>query len=144
MERVKIRNATMNDAARLAELNGVLGYPVDEETMAGRLEGLLKSETDTILVADDDGTVVGWIHGGIQEILAVGRMGEICGLVVADGERGRGVGRKLTNAIEEWVRSRGLEAVTVRSNVVRPESHAFYERVGYLRFKTQHAYRKAL
>lgn len=134
----------MNDTARLAELNGVLGYPVDEQVMARRLEGLLKSETDTILVADDDGRVVGWIHGGIQETLAIGRMGEICGLVVADGQRGRGVGRKLTGAVEGWARSHGLESVTVRSNIVRPESHAFYERIGYVRFKTQHAYRKQL
>jgi N-acetylglutamate synthase-like GNAT family acetyltransferase len=141
---VEIRKATRNDAARLAELNGVLGYPVTAEVMAERLEGLLKSETDTILVADDDGTVAGWIHGRIQEILAAGRMGEICGLVVADDQRGRGVGRQLAEAVEKWVHSRGLESVTVRSNVVRPESHAFYERIGYVRFKTQHAYRKKL
>ena len=34
--------------------------------------------------------------------------------------------------------------MTVRSNVVRHESHPFYERVGYERTKTQHAYRKRL
>jgi hypothetical protein len=28
--------------------------------------------------------------------------------------------------------------------VVRAESHPFYERLGYLRTKTQHAYRKTL
>jgi predicted N-acetyltransferase YhbS len=34
--------------------------------------------------------------------------------------------------------------MTVRSNVVRSGSHPFYERLGYARSKTQHAYRKAL
>jgi hypothetical protein len=34
--------------------------------------------------------------------------------------------------------------VSLRSNIVRPESHAFYEKIGYARFKTQHAYRKRL
>jgi hypothetical protein len=34
--------------------------------------------------------------------------------------------------------------MTVRSNVVRAESHPFYERLGYVRSKTQHAYRKHL
>jgi hypothetical protein len=32
----------------------------------------------------------------------------------------------------------------VRSNVVRAESHQFYERLGYARVKTQHAYRKRI
>ena len=40
--------------------------------------------------------------------------------------------------------ARGLPEVSVRSNVVREESHPFYERLGYTRAKTQHVYRKAL
>ena len=39
---------------------------------------------------------------------------------------------------------RGLENVSVRSNVVRLESHPFYERAGYVRVKTQHAYWKRI
>jgi hypothetical protein len=34
--------------------------------------------------------------------------------------------------------------MAVRSNVTRTESHPFYERLGYARVKTQHAYRKRL
>jgi hypothetical protein len=34
--------------------------------------------------------------------------------------------------------------ISVGSNVVRPESHPFYEHLGYQRAKTQHAYRKRL
>ena len=40
--------------------------------------------------------------------------------------------------------ARGLGEVSVRSNVIRAESHPFYERLGYVRFKTQHAYRKRI
>jgi hypothetical protein len=36
----------------------------------------------------------------------------------------------------------GLAVVTVRSNVVRVESHPFYERLGHVRGKTQHVYTK--
>jgi GNAT superfamily N-acetyltransferase len=63
---------------------------------------------------------------------------------VAEGRRVSGVGRRLVGAAEEWASGRGLSQVTLRSNVIRPESHAFYERVGYTRFKTQHTYRKTL
>jgi GNAT superfamily N-acetyltransferase len=141
---VAIRRATMSDAARVAELNGTLGYSVSTGPMAERLARILALETRVVFVAEISGAVAGWIDGGDQEILAVGKMGEILGLVVADDARAHGVGRQLVEAVEEWARQRGLNELTVRSNVVRPESHVFYERIGFTRFKTQHAYRKSL
>ena len=58
--------------------------------------------------------------------------------------RGLGVGRLLVTAVEQWAWERGLDQMAVRSNVARSESHPFYERLGYVRAKTQHAYRKRL
>jgi len=60
------------------------------------------------------------------------------------GYRGRGAGRQLVEAVERWAAARGLDEISVRSNVVRPDAHPFYERLGYIRAKTQHAYRKAV
>ncbi len=88
--------------------------------------------------------VVGWIHGTEQELLDSGRRCEITGLVVDAGMRGQGVGRRLVRAVEDWAIARGLAQLAVRSNVARSESHPFYERLGFLRVKTQHAYRKQL
>jgi hypothetical protein len=34
--------------------------------------------------------------------------------------------------------------IVVRSNVLRPESHGFYESLGYIRTKSQHVYSKCL
>ena len=141
---VTVRKATTSDAARVAELNETLGYPFSIEIMTERLDRVLAREAHVVFVAEMEGAVVGWIEGGEREILAVGRMGEILGLVVAVGARKHGVGRGLVEAVAEWARARGLSGLTVRSNVVRPESHAFYERLGFERFKTQHAYRKEL
>ena len=47
-------------------------------------------------------------------------------------------------AVEEWAAERGLGQLSVRSNIVRAESHPFYERLGFVKLKTQHAYRKQL
>ena len=88
------------------------------------------------------GGVVGWIHSAEQDILEVGRSCEIVGLVVAADQRRHGIGRHLVDRVEQWAFERGLKHVSVRSNVARTESHLFYERVGYARVKTQHAYRK--
>ena len=142
MSEVTIRTAVIDDAAHVADLSGILGYPVHAETMRQRLERVLASNAHTVFVAELDNRIVGWTETAEGEILVADRWCEIKGLVVADGQRGRGVGRKLVEAVEQWARSRGLDQVSVRSNVIRSESHPFYERIGYERFKTQHAYRK--
>ncbi|MEY2577720.1 MAG: hypothetical protein QOI49_544 [Verrucomicrobiota bacterium] len=144
MNEVVVRKANSTDATRVAELSGILGYPVEHETMQRRLEKLGGCEEHVVFVAEVDGEIVGWIHGEERELLVADRIGEICGLVVAEGQRASGVGRRLVEAVEQWARGRGLEQVSVRSNVARPESHPFYEKVGYTRVKTQHAYRKKL
>ena len=139
-----VRKAKRDDAARVAELSGTLGYPVSSEAMAQRLGRVLQLETHTVFVAEIAGSIVGWAHGAEHELLELGFRCEILGLVVAEGQRRLGIGRRLVEAIEQWARGRGLEQIFVRSNVIRPESHPFYERIGYERYKTQHAYRKAL
>jgi GNAT superfamily N-acetyltransferase len=90
------------------------------------------------------GTVAAWIHGGELDLLESGRRGEILGLVVDPDHRNQGIGRMLVEAVESWVVNRGLDMISVRSNVLRAEAHPFYERLGYRRAKTQHVYRKEL
>jgi GNAT superfamily N-acetyltransferase len=144
MDGLIIREAQLADATRMAVLSGTLGYPASAQTMEQRLTRVLKLETHSVFVAERNGEVVGWTHGAEREMLELGCRGEICGLVVAENQRGRGVGRRLIEAVENWARDRSLQDIFVRSNVVRAESHPFYERIGYTRYKTQHAYRKQL
>src|ERR1700719_4923682 len=139
MENLVVRGARIADAARVAELSAMLGYPVTPEIMEQRLERVLRLETHTVFVVETPShEVVGWTHATEQEILEAGCRCEILGLVVAGGQRGRGIGRRLIEAVEHWALARGLNEISVRSNVVRVESHPFYERMGYARYKTQH------
>jgi GNAT superfamily N-acetyltransferase len=106
---------------------------------------LLARAEGVVLVAEAaPGQVIGWVHGAEQELLESGRRCEILGLVVDEAHRAQGVGRRLVQAVETWAAARALDRMAVRSNVVRAESHAFYERLGYVRAKTQHAYSKRL
>jgi GNAT superfamily N-acetyltransferase len=141
---IVVRRAAAADVARLAELSEILGYPVPSSSLAPRLERLLARVEDAVLVAEAESGIVGWVHGAEQELLESGRRCEILGLVVDPAYRSHGVGRRLVTAVEQWAANRGLEQMTVRSNVARAESHPFYQRLGYIRTKTQHAYRKAL
>jgi GNAT superfamily N-acetyltransferase len=139
-----VRPATVDDAPHLAQLSGQLGYPVAVDTIAARLARLLDRTGDVVLVAEANGEVVGWVHGSEQALLESATRCELLGLVVDARHRTRGIGRRLVAAVESWAEGRGLQLVSVRSNVSRTESHPFYERLGYSRVKTQHAYRKRL
>lgn len=139
-----IRRATPADAERLAELSGTLGYPQPAERLSGTLRAILGRDGDIVLVADLGGIPVGWLHGAEQLLLETGTCCEILGLVVDANHRGVGAGRHLVAAIEAWAAGRGIQSLSVRSNVIRVEAHPFYQRMGFDRVKTQHAYRKAI
>jgi GNAT superfamily N-acetyltransferase len=140
-----IRAANIGDAAEIARLSAQLGYPADAAVFSDRLERLLPLATHAVLVAEGDGgRLAGFI--GLEQRLMIesGDKAEVVGLVVdADARRG-GSGRALIAAAEGWARARGLRELFLRSNVVRPEAHAFYPALGFERSKTQHVYRKSL
>jgi GNAT superfamily N-acetyltransferase len=145
MSVITVRNAIVSDAPRVAELCEVLGYPVSPDVMSERLARVLDLPEDNVFVAVlPSGRIVGWLHASERQLLEMGRYAEILGLVVDAAHRSLGVGRELVARAEQWTISRGLDALHVRSNVVRIESHPFYERIGFARVKTQHAYRKPL
>jgi GNAT superfamily N-acetyltransferase len=140
-----IRTANLTDADQLAALSDTLGYPVEPEVIRRRLERLLPKPDHAVFVAEaSPHLAAGWIHAAEHDILEVGCFCEILGLVVAADRRGEGVGRRLVEQVERWAAERGLKQISVRSNVTRLESHPFYERSGYVRVKTQHAYRKSI
>jgi ribosomal protein S18 acetylase RimI-like enzyme len=141
---VTIRRAGGKDVEALTQLCGELGYPADRAAMAGRFEALAGSPNDVLLVAEKDGTVIGYIQAHKAWVLASGFRVEIAGLVVAADARRTGAGRALVAAAEDWAREVGAVSVVVRSNVKRVESHLFYPALGYTKKKTQEAYAKAL
>ena len=140
---VRVRPATVDDAARIAELSGVLGYPSDAAALGARLARLLARDGELLLVAEDEaGRIVGWTYAAERETIESPARCELLGLVVDASARRRGIARRLVGAVERWAADRGLDRVVVRSNVVRPESHPFYQGIGYARVKTQHTYEK--
>ncbi len=81
---------------------------------------------------------------GRRESLETRARAEILGLVVDLACRRSGAGRALMSAAERWASARGFDEVILRSNILRPDSHPFYQSIGYTRTKTQHVYLKAL
>ena len=139
-----IRPALVADAVSIARLATELGYPTSREQATSRLEVLASRDSHFIAVAELSSRVVGWVAAERRVLLESGERAEIVGLVVEPESRRSGVGAALVRAAETWAIAQGLSAIGVRSNVVRTAAHPFYEKLGYVRTKTQHAYSKDL
>jgi GNAT superfamily N-acetyltransferase len=141
---IKIRRATRDDAAAIAGLAAQLGYPTGVEEAQTRICAIARSSADFLVVAIDSEKVVGWLQAQSRHLIEIGQRVEIVGLVVDSSARRSGTGRLLVAAAEDWARSiGGTEAIVVRSNVKRVESHAFYPAIGYRLVKTQNVYKKS-
>jgi len=137
-----IREATASDAAALAALSTQLGYPAQPGEAAERLTAL--GPEGTVLVAEEGGAVLGWIHVCGIRFFQSPPFAEVGGLVVNEAARGKGVGKLLLEAGARWAAERGYRKLRVRSNVVREDAHRFYEREGFRRVKTQAVFDRGL
>lgn len=136
----RVRVATPADAAALAVLSGQLGYPSSEAQVRERLH-LLHDPERSLLVAEVQGAVAGFIDVHVQRTVEEDPYGEVGGLAVADGLRGSGLGRALLEAAAAWARERGLARLWIRANLARgTAAHGFYERVGCRTVKDQRVY----
>ena len=141
---MQLRFMRREDAPDVARLCGELGYPSTTAEVLARFEQLEASPRDSVVVAADDDAVVGWVHVHEHHTLESDPVAEIGGLVVDSRYRSQGVGGRLMLRAEEWAIERRCSRIRLRSNVARAEAHAFYERLGYRRLKTQFAFAKTL
>jgi GNAT superfamily N-acetyltransferase len=82
----------------------------------------------TVLAVDDDGTPIGHAalrdHDGEWEVKRV---------VVAAGQRGRGVGRAVMTEVERVAREAGATRVILQTGDRQPEAEALYLALGWTR-----------
>ena len=143
--RIVIREARAADVAALTRLCGELGYASEQEQVSRRFARVAGDREHRIFVAEDSAEgVVGWVQVHYTRWLASDARGEVVGLVVAAETRGRGIGRQLMRAAESWTRDQGGSVLALRSNILRKDTHAFYQRLGYTVTKTSLYFKKAL
>lgn len=142
---VSIRPMVAEDAPDVALLTSQLGYPSTEEQVRRRFEALQKLGLGDVFVAVlEPGGVVGWVYVALQVTIEGDPGAEVWGLVVDEALRGRGIGSALMARAEEWARGRGFRDVSLRTNIIRKETHHFYQSLGYEITKTQYKMRKRL
>jgi ribosomal protein S18 acetylase RimI-like enzyme len=95
---------------------------------------LLESGRGHLLLAEEDGRVIGYamvsVIGGQATLTTGDRMAELETLSVAEGERGRGVGRALMDAAYAVMRELGISELMLYVMDGNEGAARFYERLG--------------
>lgn len=96
--------------------------------------GLLDNRAYLVLIAEEDGEVVGYLAGSTSEAceLRTVRSAELESMCVTQASRGRGAGEALARSFLQWAQEQGAVWVTVTAYVANHGALAFYERLGFL------------
>lgn len=142
---ISIRDAVPEDAEAIQQLNReVLGYDYSVDNTRKKLQRLSSMKGHKILVAEDQGQVIGYIHGEDYDLTYAPPMKNILGIAVAFSARRKGVGKRLLQAVENWARETGADGVRLVSGANRKEAHAFYRACLYGNEKQQINFKKFL
>ncbi|HWJ91339.1 MAG TPA: GNAT family N-acetyltransferase [Flavisolibacter sp.] len=131
-----IRHATGADITAMISLVGQLGYDISREQASSNLH-IYEKVQGFILVAVKDEKVIGFISGIFIPLFHTHElMFRITALCVDENERGRGVGKRLIEKIEEICKKKECNYLEVTSGRHRKENaHIFYESVGYTAYR---------
>ena len=129
-----IRPAEEGDAPALAELMTQLGYRTTADEMRERLRTIFPRLDFATFVAVEENKVCGMI--GVSASVGYEHddpTGRIMALVAHEKMRGRGIGRALLQAAENYFIREKVTRVVLTSRFTRERAHAFYESLGYVR-----------
>jgi GNAT superfamily N-acetyltransferase len=126
----QVRPAADGDIDAVAALAAQLAmsFEFSPQRFAVTYPALLAADGARLLLAVDDGESVGYLLGFRHlTFYANGPVGWVEEVAVRDGERGKGVGRALMGAFEEWAAAGGCALVALATRRAAP----FYLHLGY-------------
>ncbi|NJO82462.1 MAG: GNAT family N-acetyltransferase [Blastochloris sp.] len=140
-----IRHATPDDLPAVVALNDalfqedsgqrdpLLNHDWAKTHGADYFSGLLKNPNYTILVAEHDATVIGYLAGSNRRAGAMRPVpsADLESMFVLPAWRSSGVGRHLAITFLDWARDHGVVWVTVTAYAANTGACAFYERIGF-------------
>ena len=134
--RAMIRHASPADApAIVAAYDWLLAPPGvrppdwSPATAADRVEAAIADNRATVLVADDNETLVGFATVYLDIVsVRFGQRAWVEDLAVAPHRRSSGIGKALLDAAKTWARDHGAARLALESGAARVDAHRFYER----------------
>ena len=141
---MRVREAIPSDSLRLiaffralySETNFMLLEPdeftVTEEQQVQRIEGMSRSESGVMFVAEEGTDLIGMVFGN-RGMARRTRHSLYVVIGVLQVWVGRGVGRALLEALEAWARSKELHRLELTVDVTNHRAIALYEKCGFER-----------
>lgn len=143
--KITIRETGVDDVPTLVALNQALFYEDagqrdpfmnlnwPQEEGEGYFRGHMERERSVGLLAEIDGTAVGYLIGYLRgdSTLRPVKMAELESMFVQETYRGQGIGERLVRSFHDWVRERGAERVSVTAYAANEGALAFYRRLGF-------------
>jgi ribosomal protein S18 acetylase RimI-like enzyme len=123
---MEIRPAGPADRAAVIETWGAAGLTRPWNDPVEDFDRALEGATSTVLVGLDDGRVIATAMAGED-----GHRGWVYYLAVSKDARGRGLGRAMMAAAEDWLRARGAVKVQLLVRESNASVIGFYEALGY-------------
>ncbi len=119
-----IRRAESSDAAALADLLTQLGYTTTSAEMTVRWQTIDAAKHFATFVALDGDAVCGMIGlSSLPSYTHNERVGRIVVMVVSQAWRGRGIGKGLVDAAEEYFRGEGIARMRLTTRTERSAAH---------------------
>ncbi|MFC0142125.1 GNAT family N-acetyltransferase [Erwinia mallotivora] len=129
---MNIRLAHIRDSFALSALLTELGYENTESFIEQRLAQLIHDQTEQLLVAEQRGTVLGFLSlHFIPQLALAGDFARVSYFCIAEGERSKGAGQQLLQYAEALARKRGCDRMEVHCHERRIKANLFYAREGY-------------
>jgi GNAT superfamily N-acetyltransferase len=134
---IGIRQISLEDAERITELSGQLGYTISHKQTEKNIALILHQDNHDAFVAIHNNEVIGWMGLGQSLSLESYPFCEIHGLVIDAKFRKQGVGKLLIDKAKQWAKEKGFEKIRLRCNIKRTETHLFYQHIGFKETKQQ-------
>lgn len=129
-----IRHADLSDVPSLLPLLEQLGYPTSLEALTVRFKHFLQNAGYGVVVCEMNDNIIGFVAWSKSDLFVLDSVRfHIEAIVVASDHRGKGIGKKLMELVEEIARPHSPAIIDLTSGLRRAKdgSHEFYKSLGY-------------
>ncbi|MCM1991888.1 GNAT family N-acetyltransferase [Oceanirhabdus seepicola] len=134
---IKEMDALMYEGDEHHRVNLPHKFRKSHESREEFINSKLDDEESNIFVCEYKGNIVGLIIARVMKtpdisIFKPRQFGWIENLIVQDSSRGLGIGKKLMDEAENWLKSRGIEEIELNVYDFNKAAIALYEKLGYI------------
>ncbi|MCI9312994.1 MAG: GNAT family N-acetyltransferase [Erysipelotrichaceae bacterium] len=132
MSNAIIRMIATQDYEDITDLNTELGYDYDKEKVYQKIISILEAGNDILLVAEQNGKVIGYAHGSPYETLYADHLlNTVCFCVKEGIAEEELIGNELYDAFEERAKRFGYKGIRLSLDQEREKAHDLFLKHGF-------------